>query len=477
MGSFIELKEKYSCAVIKGNGKQLMIPGLIDAHSHGKGLSFIQKGIPYDFLENCLIDWALAVNIDPELSSMLCAIRHIKSGCTTIHHNEFGIAEDPEAITKAEKTISGYKKSGIRLAYSPDIRNINILAYDDVEFLRELPPELQNFANPMVFNDKNAAIDTYFETFEELYKKYNTSDMKVIFGPSWVQGSTEEFLIKIKERADELGKIPIHIHTLQTSVQKAYGIRKYQKSLVEYLNDLGLIDENLVLGHAVYLTESDIEILVSGKSSITHHPSCNLAMRNGISPVYNLVKEGVNVALGIDDKGINDDDDAIMELRMIYYLHRVSSNYLNIPPLDVFETLKMGTTNAARVCGFDGEIGALNAGMKADLVLIDLEEALEGPWASADLSIPLAFIHRAKSNHVNTVIVGGKVLMEDHKIRSIDVDLLYKEVRKQASKGLTQKQKSYAEQLAKIKPYSQKRYNSWISDVELEPFYTFNSKV
>jgi cytosine/adenosine deaminase-related metal-dependent hydrolase len=328
----------------------------------------------------------------------------------------------------------------------------------------------------MVFYDKEAVVEEYFDLFEHLYSHYNNEDTRIIFGPSWAQGSTVEFHQRVKARADELGKVQIHIHTLQSPHQKAYGLKKYGKSLVAYLDDLGLVDENLTLGHAVYVSESDIELLASKRASTTNHPSCNFAVRNGISPVYYLHKAGVNVSLGIDDKGINDDEDAIMELRMMYYLHRVSGfDLANTPALDAFDILKMGTTNAARVCGFEGETGALKPGMKADAILVDLEEIMDDPFMSPALNIAEIFIHRAKGIHVNTVIVGGRVVMEDRKFLTLDVDQLYKEVREQAKKGISPEQRKFAENLQKIKPYYHKWYEGW-EKYDFEPYYVMNSR-
>ena len=376
----------------------------------------------------------------------------------------------------AEKAIAGYQNSGIRFAYSPGMRNVNTLAYDDTEFFKTLPPDLQEFCRPMVFYDKGAVVDEYFNLFEQLYSRYNNEDTRIIFGPSWAQGSTEEFHRRVKARADELGKVQIHIHTLQSPHQKAYGLKKYGKSLVAYLDDLGVVDENLTLGHAVYVSESDIELLASKRASTTNHTSCNFAVRNGISPVYYLHKAGVNVSLGIDDKGINDDEDAIMELRMMYYLHRVPGfDLANTPALDAFDILKMGTTNAARVCGFEGEVGALKPGQKADAILVDLEEIMDDPFMSPDLNIAEIFIHRAKGIHVNTVIVGGRVVMEDRKFLTLDVDQLYKEVREQAKKGISPEQRQFAENLQKIKPYYHKWYEGWEKH-DFEPYYVMNSR-
>jgi len=473
-GEFRSLKQKYPEATVKGNGKQLLMPGFVDGHSHGWGLSAIQRGTTYDFLENALIDWAKMLDIDPELNAMMSAVRHLRSGCTTMHHNNWG--EAPNLGEIAKKAIEGYKNVGIRFAYSPGMRNENTLAYDDEKFFETLPEDLKEFCRPMVYYDKEAVVEEYFSIFEELYSTYNDENNRIIFGPSWAQGSTEDFFKRVKRRADELGKIPIHIHTLQTPHQKAYGLRKYGKSLLFRLNDLGLVDENLVLGHAVYLDEADIELLAAHHASTTHHPSCNFAVRNGISPVYFLHKAGVNVALGIDDKGINDDEDAIMELRMIYYLHRVSGfDLAHTPPLDAFDVLQMGTTNAARVCGFDGEVGALKNGMKADAILVDLEEIMEDPWMSPDLNIAEIFIHRAKGMHVNTVFVGGETVVENRKFLTIDVDDLYKRVKKQAEKGISAEQRNFAENLQKIKPYYHDYYKDW-PKLDFNPFYVMNSR-
>ena len=468
------LKKKYPKAIVKGNGKQLVMPGLIDGHSHGEGLTTFQRGVSYDFLENYLMDWPKGIVLEPELNAVMVAIRHLRNGCTTLHHNNSGNELDPEFVGKL---LSGYKKVGIRVAYSSGVRDLNFLTYDDAEFYKTLPTELQKLVKPIIFNNKIAFTEEYFKQFEYLYEKYNDDNRKIIFGPLWVQGSSNEFLQKVKFKADELGKIPIHIHTLQTPIQKAFGLEKYGKSLLAHLDDLGLVDENLVLGHAVFLNNSDIELLASKKGSVTHHPSCNLAVRNGIAPVYYLYKAGVNVSLGIDDKGINDDEDPFMEMRMIYYLHRIAGfDLVNTPPLSSFDVLQMATVNAARVCNFTGVIGALKSGMKADLLLVDLGRIMENPWVSPHWNVVDLLIHRGKGTDVNTVMVNGNIVIENHKFCNIDLDLVYDEIRKQIKKGINPEQKAFAENLQKIKPFCQSWYKRW-SKSELAPFYKMNSRI
>jgi len=467
------LKEKYPNAVIKGNGKQLLMPGLIDGHSHGAGLSPFQRGVHYDFLENFLMNSANGIVLKPQLKATMCAIRHLRNGCTTLHCIQGGNQLDAEYV---EKIFQGYEKVGIRFAYSSGVRDLNSITYDDAAFYQTLPPELKQLVKPIIFNDKEAFIKAYFEHFEYLYNHYNSEDRKIIFGPLWVQGSADKFLQQIKTKADELGKISIHLHTLQTPIQKVFGLKKYGKSLLAHLDDLGLVDNNLVLGHAVFINQSDIDLLAAKHASNTHHASCNLVVRNGIAPVYFLHQAGVNVALGIDDKGINDDEDPFMEMRMIYYLHRIAGfDLTKTPPLSSFDILQMATINAARVCHFEGTIGALKPGMKADLLLVDLDRIMESPWVSPGINIADLLICRGKGTDVNTVMVNGNIILENHRFCHIDVDSIYEEVREQVKKGIDPKQKELAEIMQKLKPYSQSFYKRWPTP-ELVPFYKMNSR-
>ena len=120
-------------------------------------------------------------------------------------------------------------------------------------------------------------------------------------------------------------------------------------------------------------------------------------------------------------------------------------------------------------------MGALEPGMKADAILLDLQEIMEDPWISPGLNIAEIFIHRAKGVHVNTVIVDGKILLENRRLLTIDVDELYNEVRKHANKGVPRQQREFAELLQKVKPYYHKWYEGW-ENLDLHPFYIMNSR-
>jgi cytosine/adenosine deaminase-related metal-dependent hydrolase len=315
--------------------------------------------------------------------------------------------------------------------------------------------------------------EDYFQLFADLRSHYENADTRVLLSPSWAHGLTEGFARRIVEVA--AGKTQIHMHTLQSPVQKAYGLRRHGKPTMQWLDEVGLVARNVTYGHAIHVTEADVELMGRRGASVTNHPSCNFIMRNGITPVMQMRKAGVNVAMGMDDKTINDDEDAVMELRMMHKVHRLATYDLTEPPLDAYEALEIATLNGARVCGFEGETGALAPGMKADAVLVDLDRVENEPWLDPRSDIAEAFVQRAMGSDVDTVVVGGKVAMENRKLQLLDVVALFTEVREFCSRGLSEEHRRRADMLARIKPYAQKWYQGWHQGMVNEPFYRVNS--
>lgn len=119
---------------------------------------------------------------------------------------------------------------------------------------------------------KPRAQDYFVEAFREMRNSLHSDMTNIILGPTWAHGCTDAFYEKLRRLSEEYGGLPMHIHTLQTPYQREYGERKYGKSLLAHMKDCGIVDEHLVLGHAVYLTESDMELLGEAHASVTHHP-------------------------------------------------------------------------------------------------------------------------------------------------------------------------------------------------------------
>ena len=126
--------------------------------------------------------------------------------------------------------------------------------------------------------------------------------------------------------------------------------------------------------------------------------------------------------------------------------------------------------------GFADEVGALVPGMKGDAILVDLGRVSGDPWIDPEFDIADAFVERAMGADVATVVIGGKIVIEDHQPRTIDVEGLYREVREFCAKGLTPEQRAHANFLQKIKPYVQAWYRTWHQTMVDQPFYLVNSR-
>ena len=481
IGPLATLRDAHPDAEVLGGAGKLVMPGLIDAHSHGRGLSPIQKGVPYDFLENAFLDWSSMVYLPNDLCAALSAVRHLRMGCTAIHHTGWN-DEGPNALAEARRAVGAYAACGIRLAYSPAVRNRNRFVPDEPGFLATLPDDLADFIRPTLTYDAEAIEHGYFDQFEALREEYEAGPggmARVLLAPSWAHGTTEHFLARVRDRAQQLDSLPIHIHTLQTPHQRAFGIKAFGKSLVAFLDDLGLLAPNLTLGHAVWLSEADIASMAAAGAGITHHASCNLHVRNGIAPVWHMMQAGVRVALGLDDKSLNDDDDPFQELRLASVLHRLPGFDLaedKVQPATAW--LATGTTNAAIAIGQAGELGTLAPGQLADLVVLDTAEMLADPWTTPDLPLPDLILSRAKGSHVRDVVVNGRVVVRDRRITTIDEDALNRDVR-----DFVQRHRGAApdpvkvERMRALRPY----VHAWQADIlrhldVTEPFYLLNGR-
>ena len=188
----------------------------------------------------------------------MCALRHLRSGCTLLHHNGFD-DDGVEGARRAHIAIRTYLSTGIRLAFSPGVRDESKLAMGGEEFIETLPPDLRVGARRLVFFDKESLADSYFRLFDELYETNNDKDTRILLAPCWAHGASEEFLRRVRAKADERGGVMIHMHLLQSPVHKAYGLRRHGKPTVFWLDDLGLAERNIVYGHAIHVTEAEIE--------------------------------------------------------------------------------------------------------------------------------------------------------------------------------------------------------------------------
>jgi 5-methylthioadenosine/S-adenosylhomocysteine deaminase len=342
----------------------------------------------------------------------------IESGITTVMHNHMTarLPADTGLYEGGASIIQAYEDSGMRVAFSLFHRDQNHLVYeDDEKFLASLPGSVAQRAREHL-NARPISIEDYLSVTAELIEKKQSERTRVFISPHNVHWCSDEMLRAIKDFAVR-HSTGLHIHLQETVYQKMYGTRHWRKTPLAHLNDLGFLGPEVSCAHGVWLTESDMDMLAETGTAICHNPSSSLRLKSGVAPVNRLLEKGVTVAIGIDEAGINDDNDILQEMRLAQKIHRVPGVASASP--SSHRILDMTTANGAKVTFFGSEIGTLEPGKRADMVLVGLERITE-PYLNPDTNIVDALVYRGKGTDVNTVIVDGEVLLRNKRLTRVN---------------------------------------------------------
>ena len=378
----------------KINAKNMIVmPGLVNTHTHlAMSIFRVYKDdkILMDWLENAI--FPVDDKLEPDYIywySYLSCIEMIKSGTTTCNDMYFGM----------NKVIESIEDTGLRAV-------VAWCMTDD-------------------------AIGDKVEKTREYAQKYNVPESRIkIFTSPHAPYSCNPDTIKLcVDLAKEL-HTGLHIHLSETLAEEKTIYEKYDKRGTEYLNDLGVFDVPVVLAHGIYISDSDIDILKHIKGGISHNPISNCKLSSGICDVVKLRKNGISVGLGTDGIGSTTTLDMFEEMKMASYLQKVKTK---IPTsITAYEVLKMATIEGAKVLGLEDEIGTLEVGKKADMIFIKTDKIHLCP--ENDVCANIAY--SANGADVDTVIIDGKVIMQNRKMLHSNEKEVMKQVKKIAKKLL-----------------------------------------
>ena len=473
IGSFDELSNKYPDADVIGGDDFLLIPGLINGHGHGRGLTDFQRGALDNTLESWLFDTRKYVPVSTYDDLALSAIRLLKCGVTTTMHNHL-LKNPAEFEQEFDEGLQAYRDTGIRVQFNPGVRNDNPFVYgDNAAFLNDLPEELRKVltAPPP---EGSLSADNFVDSVNNLHAQHDTDMTRIGFGPLAPQWCTDELLLDIRKAADKLNA-PIHVHAVQSIFQKIYGLEFLDKTLVRHMHDIGFLGKGVVIGHCVWPTEDDIKLLAKSGAAVTHHPSCNLRVRNGVSPAFEMLQAGVLVGLGLDGKSINDDDDMIQEMKVCYLLHRLPSLELDSAHMKARQVFQMTTENNAILLGFKNQLGRLEPGRLADMVLIDYT-SMTRPYVDPSHDPIDTLLYRGAGRFVHTVIVNGHVVVKEGRVLTIDEDAVGKRLAEAASRPRTEKEQALVKAMDTLKDRVKNYYSGWTRKVDVQPYFMVNSR-
>ena len=384
VGSRAELEGKYQAAQTIDARGTLVLPGFVNGHTHVPMTLFrgLHDDVTLDEWLHKYIFPAEAKNVDEEFvrwGTRLAAAEQIRSGITTfadMYYFEDVIAEETKA-------------AGMR----------GVLGETFIDF-------------PAPDNKSEAEMLAYTEKF--LKRWQGDPLIQAAPAPHSIYTCSRKTLQDSAALARKY-QAPILIHVAEMKKEWEDSEKQNGMSPVGYLNSIGVLGPDVVAAHCIYVDETDRELLAQKQVGCVHNPSSNMMLASGVSPVPEMRAAGVAVGLGTDGPaGSNNDLDLVEEMDLAAKLAKITK--MSPTALNAKAVVEMATIDGAKALHMDKEIGSLEPGKKADLILISLDEPNAVPMY--DIYAQLAYA--LKASDVETVVIGGKVVMRDRKLLTVN---------------------------------------------------------
>ncbi len=378
-----EATKKYSSESNLDYTHHIIIPGLINAHTHAAMSLF--RGLANDLH---LMEW-LEKHIWPaeqkwvnedfvQLGTQLAIAEMLRGGVTCFNDMYFF----------AKTTAQVATKTGIRA-------HIGMILLD-------FPTQYASDA------------DEYFSKGLALHDQFKAHPLvKCTFAPHAPYTVSNIPLERVAMLANEL-ELPVHIHVHETENEIAQSMEQYNTRPLQRLHDIGLVNSGLLAVHMTHLEDQEINLLAETNANVVHCPQSNLKLASGFCPVQKLRDKNINVALGTDSCASNDDQDMLSEMHSAALLAKGVAN--NAAALPAYEALRCTTINAATALGIDQDTGSLEIGKSADLTVIDIDTLEAQPMYD-----PIGHVvYATQRNQVSDVWVAGKQLLSNRELLTLD---------------------------------------------------------
>jgi putative selenium metabolism protein SsnA len=404
IGKTIELKNKYKAdKAIDAKGK-IIIPGLICSHTHLYGTLLAGAPLkiipPSDFSQILQRIWwpmdEAMTQEDAYASALIGCLAFLKTGTTCFADTYSGPASIENCLDYISKAL---KEVGIK----------GILAFEATE------------RHSIEEGEKGIQENIRF------IKKIKEEKEEKIMGMFSIHASftcSDDMMKKVRKLANDY-RVPITIHASEGLVDVFHNLEKYGKRTLERLNDIGLLGPDVVLAHCVNINNDEIKIIKETNAKVAHNPMSNMLNAVGVAPINSLINEGVIVGLGNDGYIF----DQFENMRVAFLLHKVYHKDPRVTNPEMI--LEMSTINGAKLYGLEKDIGSLEIGKKADIVLINPRLS---PTPVIPESVYAHLINTISGRDVETVIVDGKILMENYEIKTVNEEEVLETSRNAAKK-------------------------------------------
>jgi 5-methylthioadenosine/S-adenosylhomocysteine deaminase len=395
---------------------RLLIPGLVNAHTHSHG--GLNRGAVDDkvSLEMFLTGRGGSTRgrglDDKYLSAALCAAEMIRKGCTAC----FDLTvEFPEPSYDGIAAVArAYQDAGMRAVVAPMIAERTIYqAYPGL--LDALPDAMRSQYAGLTA----APVERTFDACREVLTnwKFDRRQIRPALGPTIPVYCSDPFLAECDRLSREHGVL-LQTHLAESHTQAAIGRTRYGKSLVEHLDELGFLSDRLRAAHAIWLDDEDIARLSAAGVGVAHNPSSNLRLGSGVAPVRSMLRQGVSVGIGTDGTNTSDGQNMFETTRLAAYISRIDG-FDAETWISADEALYMATEGSAKILGFE-KIGRLAIGYEADIVFLRLDSPHFVPLRTPLLQM----VFGENGASVDTVMIGGRIVFHDGKLLTLDEKLL-----------------------------------------------------
>jgi cytosine/adenosine deaminase-related metal-dependent hydrolase len=408
VGKSRELRERFPEHKVIDCSGDVLLPGLIDTHVHTA--QAMLRGCADDL---ALLDWlgkrvwvlqGSYTEEDGRASAALCALEMIKSGTTSFI--EAMLAERYGIDGVAEVVL----QSGMRAA-------IGKIVMDQPSYAGR-----ESFMHPGLIEDGETSIRNTLAAFDKWNGK-GDGRLQIWFGPRTPGGVTPSLYDEISRLAAERG-MGITIHNSEVKDDLAYAASQGCRSAVEFIHEHGLLGPRTVLAHVVWTDEADWKLMAETGTHASHNPASNSKTATGIAPVSGMMAAGVNVSLACDGGPSNNTYDMIRDMRLASYLGSLRENDPTVVSAET--VLEMATINGANAMGLADQVGSIEAGKRADFIVINMDAPhLTPAWD------PVSTIaYAATGTDVDTVVIDGKIVMKHRQVKTLDEHAILEDVRK-----------------------------------------------
>lgn len=400
---------------VDASGK-LVMPGLVNAHTHGHGT--IGKGLgdkwPLELLLNHAPWTSSGFTLeDKYLSAQINAAEMVLKGCTAAYDMYFEFPQPSlEGLAAAGR---GYADIGLRAVLAPMMADSNL--FNAVPGLLEAIPDK---VRPHVERLRATPYEESVAACRELLQGWPFGREQILpaLGPTIPHHCSDEFVAACRDLARDY-EVGVQMHLAESKIQALTGIKRYGKTLARHLDDLGLIGPRFTGAHCVWLDDDDMALLADKGASVAHNPGSNLRLGSGVAPARAMLDHKVNVGIGTDGSASSDNQNMFEAMRMASFVSRIVTRERD-SWLGTWEVLSLATMGSAAALGMGDLIGRIAPGYKADIVFLDLANVNFLPLNHAANQI----VNCEDGSAVDSVMIGGRMVLEGRRFVEFDYEKL-----------------------------------------------------